>query len=172
MKCPVCSAELPSAAKFCGGCGATITLASQPRPYTPPGEPVTPASTPPGNPVKPPYSPSSAGNGTPQVAKRYKALRLIARLYKILAFVVGGVCVLMALFMFVSGIATTASTTAMGLDPMAIFGGAVGGLFPLVYGAFVFIFLYGLAEWMYVFMDIEENTRRTNEMLATRPPAY
>ncbi|MEK6325497.1 MAG: hypothetical protein AABN33_27975 [Acidobacteriota bacterium] len=38
----------------------------------------------------------------------------------------------------------------------------------LVYGVFVFIFLYAYSEWMYVFMDIEENTRLTNEMLSER----
>jgi uncharacterized membrane protein required for colicin V production len=37
-----------------------------------------------------------------------------------------------------------------------------------VYGVFVAIFLYAYAEWMYVFMDIEENTRMTNEMLLGR----
>ncbi len=93
-------------------------------------------------------------------------------LYKILAFVAGGACILMALFMLVSGIATSSSNTAIGANPMAIFGGVLGGLVLLVFGAFVFIFLYGLAEWMYVFMDIEENTRKTNEMLASRPPAH
>lgn len=172
MKCPVCTAEIPSTAKFCGGCGATITPASPPKPHTPPREPATPAYTPPGSPVKPAYSPSYAGSATPQSEKRYKALRLIAMLYKILAFVAGGACILMALFMLVSGIATSSSNTAIGANPMAIFGGVLGGLVLLVFGAFVFIFLYGLAEWMYVFMDIEENTRKTNEMLASRPPAH
>ena len=49
-----------------------------------------------------------------------------------------------------------------------MFGGAAGAAILLLYGAFLFIFLYGLGEWMYVFMDIEENTRKTNEMLASR----
>jgi hypothetical protein len=41
-------------------------------------------------------------------------------------------------------------------------------LIAIVYGVFVFVFLYAYAEWMYVFMDIEENTRITNEMLTGR----
>jgi zinc ribbon protein len=172
MKCPVCTAELPSTAKFCGGCGATLTPPSTPKPDTPPREPAPPAYTPPGNPVRPAYSPSYAGSATPKGEKRYKSLRLIAMLYKILAFVAGGACVLMALFMLVSGIATSSSNTAIGANPLGIFGGVLGGLVLLVYGAFLFIFLYGLGEWMYVFMDIEENTRKTNEMLGLRPPAH
>ena len=149
-----------------------LTAARPPKSRTPSHEPA-PSFTPPGNPVQPAYSPSHAGSGTPQVAKRYKALRLIAMLYKILALVVGGVCVLMGCSCFVSGIAIDfGSSTAIGLDLMGIFGGTVGGLFLLVYGAFLFIFLYGLGEWMYVFMDIEENTRKTNETLALRPPAH
>lgn len=172
MKCPVCSAELPSTAKFCGGCGTTITSARPPNPSPAAArEPAPlPAYTPPGSPVA--YSASYAGSATHKGQKKYKALRMIAMLYKIFAFVGGGACVLMALFMFVSGIATSSSSNTIGSNPMAIFGGAMGGLVLLVYGAFVFVFLYGLGEWMYVFMDIEENTRKTNDMLASRPPAH
>src|SRR5437763_15725422 len=32
MKCPVCNADLPSTAKFCGGCGTTLTAAPPPAP--------------------------------------------------------------------------------------------------------------------------------------------
>ena len=199
MKCPTCMAEIPSTAKFCGGCGATIPPASPPpRPYQPPPESVSPAYTPQNNvpfassprPYHPPpesvppayttqsnapitssFSPSYGGS-PPPVEKKYKALRLIAMLYKILAFVAAGACVLGALFMFVTGVATSSRSPVLGPDPTAIFGGAVGGLLLLIYGAFLFIFLYGLGEWMTVFMDIEENTRKTNEMLASMPQAH
>ena len=30
MKCPVCNADLPSTAKFCGGCGTTLSAAPPP----------------------------------------------------------------------------------------------------------------------------------------------
>jgi membrane-bound metal-dependent hydrolase YbcI (DUF457 family) len=66
--------------------------------------------------------------------------------------------------------ASSSGTTATFRDtlPGAFFGGLVGGFALLFYGVFVFIFLYAYAEWMYVFMDIEENTRMTNEMLSGR----
>lgn len=178
MKCPTCRAEIPSTAKFCGGCGATIPppsppVSPPPKPYQPPPESVAPAYTPQSSvPITSSFSPNSASSPPPHVEKKYKALRLIAMLYKILAFVAGGACILVALFMFVTGAATSSRSTTLGPDPTAILGGAVGGLFLLIYGAFLFIFLYGLGEWMTVFMDIEENTRKTNEMLASRPPAH
>ncbi|MEK6299840.1 MAG: hypothetical protein AABO41_03890 [Acidobacteriota bacterium] len=120
--------------------------------------------------VGPSSSPSHADSPPPSVERKYKALRLIARLYKVLAFVSGGGCALLALFLIVNSFTSNSpSTPTIGPDPTAMFGGAVGGLVLLVFGASLFVFLYGLGEWMYVFMDIEENTRKTNEMLASRP---
>jgi len=168
MKCPVCSAELPSTAKFCGGCGATITPISAPKPSVQPRD-KAPAGHSSSDPVTPSMSPAYAGNPLPTVEKKYKALRLIALLYKILAFVAGAAFVILGLVTFVTGIAAGSSPTTIGGQPAAFFGGAMGGLILLVYGLFLFVFLYGLGEWMYVFMDIEENTRKTNETLASRP---
>jgi hypothetical protein len=72
--------------------------------------------------------------------------------------------------MVVVGAAASSKTTQTFPDtgPTAFLGGLVGGLIVFVYGVFIFIFLYAYAEWMYVFMDIEENTRVTNEMLSAR----
>jgi len=105
------------------------------------------------------------------VKKKYKVLRLIAVLMKILAVVVGALLIIGGLVMIVAGAAASSSsttTTFPDTGPAALFGGLVGGLIMFVYGVFVFIFLYAYAEWMYVFMDIEENTRMTNEMLSGR----
>jgi len=121
------------------------------------------------SPIEPSSSPSHAGSSVARVERKYKTLRLIAMLYKILAFVAGGGCVLLALFLIVSSFTSSSpGTPTLGPDPTAIFGPVVGGFVLLVFGAFLFIFLYGLGEWMYVFMDIEENSRKTNELLASR----
>lgn len=106
----------------------------------------------------------------PAVKKKYKILRLIAVLMKILAVVVGALLIVVGLVMIVAGAAASSKTTTAFPDtgPGAFFGGLVGGLIMFVYGVFVAIFLYAYAEWMYVFMDIEENTRMTNEMLSGR----
>jgi len=89
---------------------------------------------------------------------------------KILAVVVGALLIIIGLVMIVAGAAAGSKTTPAFPDsgPGALFGGLVGGLIMFVYGVFVAIFLYAYAEWMYVFMDIEENTRMTNEMLLGR----
>lgn len=167
MKCPVCNADLPSTAKFCGGCGTTLS-ASPPPP--PPAGPSYEQSYPVMN-AAPGYGGGYAGSAMPAVKKKYKVLRLIAVLMKILAVIAGALLMIGGLVMIVVGAASsTSSTTATFPDtgPAAFFTGVVGGLILLVYGVFVFIFLYAYAEWMYVFMDIEENTRMTNEMLSGR----
>jgi hypothetical protein len=163
MKCPVCSAELPPTAKFCGSCGTTLL-----------SPPPTDFSNPPSNPSGPQYvnqsgpdygnfPPSSYGaSHQPAGEKKYKALRTIANLYKILAFVFGGIMVIVALIVMASG------ATSSAIGPTALFGGFIGGLMMLIYAGFVFIFLYGLGEFIYLFMDIEENTRKTNEMLSRK----
>jgi hypothetical protein len=82
----------------------------------------------------------------------------------------GAILIIAGLVMVVTGAAASSKTTTTFPDsgPGAFFTGVVGGLIALVYGVLVFIFLYAYAEWMYVFMDIEENTRMTNEMLSGR----
>lgn len=113
------------------------------------------------------HAPSPWGpSAPPTVERKYKVLRLIAVLMKILAVVGGALLIIAGLFMLIAGAASTSRTTApFETGPTAFFGGVVGGLIMIVYGVFVFIFLYAYAEWMYVFMDIEENTRVTNEVL-------
>ena len=166
MKCPVCSAELPATAKFCGGCGTTLSIP----PPSPPAAVSYQQSYPASNP-SPGYAAGGYGASTlPTVLKKYKMLRLIAVVMKIFAVLAGGLLIIAGLVTIVAGAASSSRTAPALPDagPMALLGGAVVGLMMLVYGVFVFIFLYAYAEWMYVFMDIEENTRVTNEMLSAR----
>jgi hypothetical protein len=166
MKCPVCSAELPATAKFCGSCGTTIS-SPPPQDYSSP--PPSPSGPPYGNPSGPSYggfSPPSYGMSQPTSgATKYKALRTIANLYKILAFVLGGILVIGALIIMVSGAAS--STGSFG-GPSMLAGGFIGGLIMLIYAGLVFVGLYGFGEFIYLFLDIEENTRKTNELLSKR----
>ena len=106
----------------------------------------------------------------PAVNRKYKVLRLIAVLMKILAVVVGAILIIAGLVMIVAGATASSQSTQAFPEPglSSLLGGFVGGLFAIVYGVFVFVFMYAYAEWMYVFMDIEENTRVTNEMLFGR----
>jgi hypothetical protein len=165
MKCPVCNADLPLTARFCGSCGTT--LAPPPAPQTAAPEqawPVMNAMNVPSN--------YAGGAALPTVQKKYKVLRFIAVLMKVFAFLAGGLLVIAGVVMFIAGAAASSrgsfGNTPADFGPTAFLGGALTGLLMLVYGVFVFIFLYAYAEWMYVFMDIEENTRVTNEMLSGR----
>ena len=175
MQCPVCSAELPNTAKFCGSCGTTLSPQPAPPPSAPAYQPLPPSS--PGYQQQPSAMSSSpsygfAGSSSPPVKRKYKALRLIAVLLKILAVIAGVALIIGGLVMAVAGAASSSRTSTTPTfsepGPAALFGGLVGGLVLIVYGVFVFVFLYAYAEWMYVFMDIEENTRLTNEMLSAR----
>jgi hypothetical protein len=178
MKCPVCNAELPSTAKFCGGCGTTLTAPPPPPPQAapPPPSPAAPSyeQTYPVMNSAPGYSGGGPGpvygSASPAVKKKYKVLRLIAVLIKIFAVLAGVVLIIGGLVTIVAGLASGSKATPAFPDtgPAAFLSGAVVGLVMLAYGVFIFIFLYAYAEWMYVFMDIEENTRATNEMLAGR----
>ena len=164
MKCPVCSAELPPTAKFCGSCGTTLSSPPPPSDFSnPPSNPSGPHY---GNPSPPSYggfSPPSFSTTTGD--KKYKALRTIANIYKIMAFVIGGLLAIVGLITMASGAAS--STSSFG-GPAAIFGGFVFGLIMLVYAGFAFVFLYGMGEFIYLFLDIEENTRKTSETLSRR----
>lgn len=106
----------------------------------------------------------------PAVTKKYKLLRLIAVVMKILAILLGAILIIAGLVMIVAGATAGAQSTPTLPDTglTAVFGGLFGGLVAIIYGVFLFVFLYAYAEWMYVFMDIEENTRITNEMLINR----
>src|SRR5262249_39864212 len=107
----------------------------------------------------------------PQVEKRFKALRFIATLIKIAAFVISGLIVIAGLFAMISGAAAGTAKNAP-IEPSvglaAMFTGVLGAIFLLVYAVFVFVFLYAYAEVIYLFLGIEENTRVTNEMLRNR----
>jgi hypothetical protein len=109
-----------------------------------------------------------AGAALPVVHKKYKVLRLIAVLLKVFAFIGGAILLVLGVVMLIAGAASgPRSTTFNALGPSFV-SGVVGGLLTMVYAVLVFIFLYAYSEWMYVFMDIEENTRTTNEMLSGR----
>jgi hypothetical protein len=115
------------------------------------------------NPVgpRPQRAPYSYGNET-GVEKKYAVLRTLAGLYKVLAFVVAGLYALLALLSLVAG----ASVPMGGMSGLG--GGLLSAIFLLIMGGLAFIFFYALSELMYVFMDIEENTRKTNMMLSQR----
>src|SRR5689334_2642566 len=103
--------------------------------------------------------------------KKYKALRVIATIYKIFAFIAAGLCIIVALVMLVAGIGSgmaTSSRDTFGVQSLGVFRGFLGAVVMFFYGAVLFVVLYGAGEFIYVFLDIGENTRLTNHVLSTR----
>ncbi len=110
--------------------------------------------------------------------KRFKVLRFIGSVYKIIGIIVGVITVLGAIgFCALSAIGGSAlsslgnsygySSGAGGLFS-GLLGGVIIGGFILLYGGITAITLYALGEGVYLFIDLEENTRLTTEMLRQR----
>jgi hypothetical protein len=102
--------------------------------------------------------------------KKYRILRIVAFIWKIVAWVIlvvsvlGGCGSLIALLM--AGNQFSRQTSALGLGTL---GGAVGGIviaaIAILVGLFYFISLYAVAEMIDVALALEENTRATAEHL-------
>lgn len=86
-----------------------------------------------------------------EVGKGYKALRIIAFVFKGFAFVALG-----------PGLWSTWGRSAP--SPGMVF----GGFAMAAYGMIHFVALYAFDELIYVFLDIEKNTRLTARMLARK----
>ncbi|MGA2505470.1 MAG: hypothetical protein ABSG01_15420 [Anaerolineales bacterium] len=106
--------------------------------------------------------------------KRYKALRFIGSVYKVIGIIIGVLTVIGALgFCVISAFGGTAlsslsrsygSSGAGGLFSGLLGGILVGGMI-LLYGGITAITTYALGEGVYLFIGLEENTRATAELL-------
>jgi hypothetical protein len=119
--------------------------------------------------------------------KRYKALRTIGMLYKIMGIVAAVVTLLAllascAMIFFGSSALSDLSrqfNRQFGYMPYrmmgTVFGGLLAAVMVLVYGGGLSLTLYALGEGVYLFIAIEENTRTTAALLvqqsAQQPPA-
>ena len=102
--------------------------------------------------------------------KRYKALRIIATIYKVL-----GIIVLVITLLALLGICGTSLMGDTLLHEwgrgagMPMMRGAVGGLIAIVvailYGGGLAVTLYGVGEGIYLLIALEENTRATVQLL-------
>jgi len=122
------------------------------------------------------------------IEKRYKALRAIGTIYKVLGVIVGVITVLLAVGFCLMFIAGGAALDAMGnqFDLPTTGLGTVGGLFYglilaliiIIYGGGLALTLFALGESIFLAVAVEENTRTTAILLqdqmrrmATPPPA-
>jgi hypothetical protein len=105
-----------------------------------------------------------------EVEKKFKILRIVAFVWKIVAWVILVISVLggcgSLVMSLMAGNQLSRQTSALGLGML---GGAVGGIIiavvAILVGLFYFISLYAVAEMIDVALALEENTRATAEQL-------
>jgi uncharacterized membrane protein len=103
--------------------------------------------------------------------RKFRALRIIGTVFKILAWIALALGVLGALGALVSGVMGGAAFFGPGSREMmgglmgGLVGGIVGALVVLVMGVIYFLSLYAAGEFIYLGLAVEENTRETANLL-------
>jgi membrane protein DedA with SNARE-associated domain len=117
--------------------------------------------------------------------KKFRALRFVGTVYKVVGIIVGvltaisaiGFCVFSILGgslinSIINGLGNTYGGSSAG--PAGLFGGILGGVIVgvliLIYGGLISITLYAAGEGIYLAISIEENTRTTAYMLQQQHP--
>jgi hypothetical protein len=103
------------------------------------------------------------------VEKRFRVLRIIGTIYKVLGWIILVIGTLTSLGIFVGGLLGGAGMTQfVGRNSQlaGLMGGVLGGLAAAVVSFVLtlvyFVFVYGMGELIYLFLAIEENTRATS----------
>ena len=99
--------------------------------------------------------------------KRYRILRIVATIWKVLAWIVLVVSVLGGcgtIALGALGGAAARSSDALGLGG-GLIGGAITALVAIFFGVLYFVSLYAFAELVDVMLALEENTRATADQL-------
>jgi hypothetical protein len=162
MKCPDCGNENPDGTRFCVVCGRSFS--QKPGNLQPDAPPLSPYGAKPQPQFRnsPEVSLPPAENSFPpfaMVTKKYKVLRLTAACFKVLAFIYAVVAVLGSISFFV----VVAANSRRSEELLIALGISVG---TLLVGTILFLTYYAIAQLIYVFMDIEENTRAMRLMLS------
>jgi hypothetical protein len=101
--------------------------------------------------------------------KKFRILRIVAIIWKVLAWIVLVLSVLGGCANIVFGLMLGAgarnTNTALGLSAFGALGGVVVALIAIFFGVLYFVFLYAFAELVDVMLALEENTRATAEQL-------
>ena len=106
--------------------------------------------------------------------RRFKALRTIGMIFKVVGVILGIVAIFFALgvcvFSILGGAAVDSVAQELGGEyGVGVFSGAIGGivlfLFTILSFGFPALWIYGLGELFFLFIAVEENTRATNILL-------
>jgi hypothetical protein len=116
--------------------------------------------------------------------KKYRALRIIGMMYKILGIIAGAMTLLtiigICLFSVLGGAAMAslsnlledqAGVSVAGGSVGAIIGGLILMLSALIWGGAAAISLYGFGELVYLLIDLESNSRGIITLLQSQPRA-
>jgi len=104
--------------------------------------------------------------------RRYRALRTIGSIYKILGIIIGALTALSILGFCATSLLGVGGA-ALSRDAPTFFGGAFGGavgtvvfaIFAVLYGGGLSVTMYAFGEGIDLFIALEENTRRTAALL-------
>lgn len=101
--------------------------------------------------------------------KRFRALRIIATIYKIVAWIILIFGILIGFLYLAVFLIGGASTAGQGQGYYGLVGGGVIGVVfaavILLYAAILFLVLYGAGEAIFLALAVEENTRETTLLL-------
>lgn len=108
--------------------------------------------------------------------KRFKVLRTIGNIYKILGIIIAAITILVALGIcaasFLGSAAVARYTRDFGNMPFpylpragGALAGVIGAIFAILYGGMMAISFYGLGEGVELLIAMEENTRKSAELL-------
>lgn len=105
---------------------------------------------------------------------KYRVLRIVATIWKVLAWIVLVVSVLGGCGSLAIGLMAGGANSGLGGGAGAqLVGGAIGGAITAViaifFGLLYFLFLYAFAELVDVMIALEANTRSTAEQLKNLP---
>jgi hypothetical protein len=93
--------------------------------------------------------------------RRFTALRVIGTIFKVLAWIVLIVGILAAIGSLVIGFTLTNRLGYAGLNLGGPLAGIASFIGLLVYSILQFLLFYAAGEFLYLFLSIEENSRRT-----------
>jgi len=93
--------------------------------------------------------------------RRFTALRVIGTVFKILAWISLILGIISAVGTLILGFTLSGQEGLFGLELGSSLAGIAGFVVLLIIAAFGFLVLYAGGESVYVFLSVEENTRRT-----------
>ena len=93
--------------------------------------------------------------------RRFTALRVIGTIFKVLAWILLILGLLTGIFALIAGFALAGQLGLTGLDIGGPLAGIIVFAVMLIISVFGFLLLYAIGESAYLFLSMEENTRRT-----------